>query len=335
MSTEKRVHFWLVFTALSLVLLAACGPARTPDIQLPATTAPMLATPTVQQVLPSLTATLLPPTATPTATATPVPTPAPVRFAVIGDYGQGTQPEADVAALVKSWNPDFIITVGDNNYPSGAAETIDQNIGQFYREYIYPYTGSYGSGADQLRFFPTLGNHDWDTQRGQPYLDYFELPGNERYYDFTWGPLHFFALSSDSREPDGVNRASIQAQWLQAALANTSLPWKIVYFHHAPYASNAEGGVDWMRWPFAQWGASVVLAGHHHVYERLIIDGLPYFVNGVGGGPIYDFHTPVQGSVVRYNRNYGAMLVIADERQILFQFITRLGEVVDSFLLER
>ena len=24
-----------------------------------------------------------------------------------------------------------------------------------------------------------------------PYLDYFTLPGNERYYDFTWGPVHF------------------------------------------------------------------------------------------------------------------------------------------------
>ena len=43
-------------------------------------------------------------------------------------------------------------------------------------------------------------------------------------------------------------------------------------------------------------GATAVLAGHDHDYERLIIDGLPYFVNGLGGGGIYQFTTPVPGS---------------------------------------
>lgn len=42
-----------------------------------------------------------------------------VRFAVIGDYGTAGQNELDVSNLVKSWTPDFIITVGDNNYPDG------------------------------------------------------------------------------------------------------------------------------------------------------------------------------------------------------------------------
>src|SRR5262245_17274080 len=59
------------------------------------------------------------------------------RFAVIGDYGSAGPVEADVAALVKSWNPDFIVTVGDNNYTSGSAATIDANIGQYYHDYIY------------------------------------------------------------------------------------------------------------------------------------------------------------------------------------------------------
>src|SRR5689334_15914290 len=83
-------------------------------------------------------------------------------FAVIGDYGSGEQPEADVANLVKSWNPDLIVTVGDNNYPNGDGKTIDKNIGQFYHEYIYQYNGQYGSGSQTRRFFPTLGNHDWE-----------------------------------------------------------------------------------------------------------------------------------------------------------------------------
>src|SRR5574341_300066 len=43
-----------------------------------------------------------------------------VVFAVIGDYGTGDQVEGAVADLVKSWQPEFIITTGDNNYPSGS-----------------------------------------------------------------------------------------------------------------------------------------------------------------------------------------------------------------------
>src|SRR5207253_9328778 len=39
-----------------------------------------------------------------------------VRFAIVGDYGTGTQTEQDVANLVHGWNPDFVATTGDNNY---------------------------------------------------------------------------------------------------------------------------------------------------------------------------------------------------------------------------
>jgi hypothetical protein len=258
-----------------------------------------------------------------------------VRFAVIGDYGGGGGPEADVAALVKSWGPDFIITTGDNNYPSGSGETIDSNIGQFYHQFIYPYHGDYGEGASVNRFFPSLGNHDWDTSAAQPYLDYFVLPGNERYYDFLWGPLHFFVLDSDSREPDGVGRSSSQAAWLQSRLAASNSPWKIVYFHHAPYTSGLRGPVNWMQWPFAEWGVDFILAGHDHTYERIIQDGIVYFVNGLGGGSIYRLFGAVAGSQMRYNGDYGAMLVEAADQSIRFQFINRQNEMIDDFEFTR
>ena len=70
-----------------------------------------------------------------------------LRVAVIGDYGEAGQPEADVAALIDRWGVDAIVTAGDNNYMDGAAETIDANIGQYYHAYIAPYVGTYGAGA--------------------------------------------------------------------------------------------------------------------------------------------------------------------------------------------
>ena len=257
-----------------------------------------------------------------------------LRFAVIGDYGSGRDEERDVAALVKSWEPEIIITTGDNNYPDGEAETIDEHIGQFFHEFITPYQDSFGKGAQENLFFPSLGNHDWHSPGAEPYLDYFTLPGNERYYDFTWGPVHFFALDSDSREPDGVGRSSVQAAWLQSRLAASTSPWKIVFFHHAPYSSGEHGSMSWMQWPFAAWGADVVLTGHDHTYERISPPGdILYFVNGLGGKSRYDFVDIIEGSQVRYSEDYGAMLVDVFIGRIRFQFINRNGVVIDDFSL--
>ena len=58
----------------------------------------------------------------------------PMRFAVIGDFGDdglastGIGGEPQVAELIESWNVHFVVTAGDNNYPNGAASTIDANI---------------------------------------------------------------------------------------------------------------------------------------------------------------------------------------------------------------
>ena len=324
---------------LLILLLAACMPAQTPLATLP--NEPPAASLTPSQT-PSPTATGTPSTPQAAVPASPLPptdaheaTPVPqnVRFAVIGDYGSGKDAEADVAALVKSWDPEIIITTGDNNYPDGESATIDQHIGQFFHEYIGDYQGSFGGGAEENRFFPSLGNHDWHSPGAEPYLDYFSLPGNERYYDFTWGPVHFFALDSDSREPDGVGRSSMQAEWLQSRLAASTSPWKIVFFHHAPYSSGLHGPVDWMQWPYAEWGADIVLAGHDHTYERILRDGIAYFVNGLGGMSRYDFYGAVDGSQVRYNDDYGAMLVEANEEMVLLKFITRQNELIDTYQL--
>lgn len=261
------------------------------------------------------------------------PTQETMRFAVIGDYGNGSQAEGDVAALVKSWEPELIITTGDNNYPVGAASTIDQNVGQFYHEFIFPYLGGYGEGSDINRFFPSLGNHDWYTPGAQPYLDYFTLPGNERYYDFTWGPVHFFALDSDADEPDGNTSSSVQAQWLQSRLTGSTAAWDIVYFHHPPYSSGIRGDKIWMQWPLREWGADLVLSGHDHTYERIFRNGLVYVVNGLGGSTIYPFGIPVEGSQVRYNDDFGAMLVEASAQQLSFRFVNRANEIIDSYQL--
>jgi tartrate-resistant acid phosphatase type 5 len=268
----------------------------------------------------------------------PPPPPAPprarhVNFAVIGDFGAAGLDEGRVADLIKSRDPDFIITTGDNNYPDGAAETIDANIGQYFHAFIAPYRGTFGEGAKRNRFFPSLGNHDWRAPNAAPYLDYFELPNNERYYDVVRGSVHLFAIDSDPHEPDGIDPESIQAKWLKGALEASSSPWKVVYFHHPPYSSGSHGPTIGMRWPFRAWGVSIVYAGHDHHYERFSVEGVPYVVNGVGGNELYPLGARPPESLAGFDDAHGAVFVEASEHRFASRFVSTDGTTLDELVL--
>ncbi len=271
-----------------------------------------------------------------------------IRFAVFGDYDASASVQA-VANLVDSLNVDFIITTGDNTNNSSGSGPLDEEIGQFYSDYIGNYTGDYGDGSTVNRFFPTLGNHDYLDGSAGPngtittYLDYFTLPGNERYYEFQMGPVHFFAVNSNPEEPDGNTVNSTQAQWLQAALSASTAAHKVVYFHHPVYSSGYHGSTEDLQWPFEQWGATVVLNSHDHSYERILRDDngdgeiLPYFVAGLGGRSIREFNDPpVDGSAAQYNDNFGTLLVQASDSTMTLEFISIEGggTVIDRYTVE-
>lgn len=256
-----------------------------------------------------------------------------IRFAVIGDFGSDLAPEAEVAGLVAARDPEFIITLGDNNYFNGEADTIDRNIGKYYHAFIGHYRGEYGQGSAESRFFPCPGNHDWNTGTLQPYVDYFALPGNERYYEFRRGPVHFFALDSDPHEPDGTAPDSAQAAWLEQALMSSDAPFKLVYFHHAPYSSGYHRGTVAMRWPFRAWGADLVLTGHDHHYERLVVDDLLYVVNGSGGAALRTLNAEEVGAQRATPDVFGAMFVEADPERMTLSFVDPAGGLVDRVAL--
>lgn len=244
-----------------------------------------------------------------------------VRTAVIGDYGVNSPEELAVANMVKGLlKPDIIVTTGDNNYGTGAQ--TDRNIGKYYHDYIGDYKGTYGAGAVTNRFFPAIGNHDWIDPNGyKAHLNYFTLPGNERYYDFVQGPIHWFILSSEDNEPDGITATSKQGKIMTARMAAATEPWKLAVIHDPPYSSGS-GMNDDTEWPFEKLGVTAVMSGDSHNYERLNVKGFPYFVNGAGGQGIGGFGTILPYSVFRDSSHNGAMLIEADETQITFQFFS-------------
>ncbi|MBX3734083.1 MAG: metallophosphoesterase [Verrucomicrobiae bacterium] len=360
-----------------------------------------------------------------------------IRFAVIGDFGQTfadqTFPLDHVAAMIRSWNPDFVVSVGDNNYQLGLAATADVNIGKNFSAFIYPKSTEipveypHPPGAPLYnRFIPCLGNHDYgDVQNthipttanvalSQPYLDYFRralreglsaapnttvafadhavgqtykqgfftgevedyAPFSEaqnlRFFDVRLGTasgpgsVHLFVFDSNPTTPYGrfhqnrpvpnrdgsdspYTEIATQGAWLQRRLASSTARWKIVIFHDPPYnsaagAENAAYQYTYMRWPFQAWGATAVISGHVHNYERLEMpdadaDGqplhgqptIPYFVNGAGGfipEQGFDPSFVIRGSKVRVSQ-YGAQLVTADDNSINFLFFDLDGVLRD------
>jgi len=270
-------------------------------------------------------------------------------FAVIGDFGSHDRHAAAVAALVKSWHPAFIVTTGDDYYKQAGgkgADTYRRSVATYYAAWmkgVPKYHGRKVGTAKVNAFFPALGNHDYTDARPAPktYLNYFTLPGagftnssgRERYYDFTKGPIHFFILDSNPQEPHGVSVLSRQAQWLQRALASSTSSWNVVVDHHPPFSSDtAHGSTVYMQWPFAEWGADAVISGHAHVYERFMQDGIPYFVNGLGGGARHNFAaTSTPEPEVQFDTTWGAQRVVETSSRLRFEFYDVSGRLIDEY----
>jgi len=297
---------------------------------------------------------------------------------LIGDYGLAEAIcESQVVDLMKKiqqqWDVDFMLTMGDNNYYTGICDELETNIGQYFDSW-YPYGKScrnpgVGNSTDfkksretTIRFFPSLGNHDWDTYskygvKNLPYIQYFQYvtsfepqwPGGQFYTvdpvtvinrkDQLKGLFQIFSLNSNlGSKLEFKDDYQKQKDWIQRALNESTATWKIVYFHHSPYTTaEHDPPATWMMWPFGDWGASAVLTGHEHTYERVMRD-IPYVVNGLGGHPyLYELSgpecPPVKGSVVRYNDAHGiALAVVTQDEFRMCMYSTENGITkVDEF----
>ncbi|MFN3430241.1 MAG: metallophosphoesterase [Candidatus Sericytochromatia bacterium] len=203
------------------------------------------------------------------------------RFAAFGDSGRGTSAQFAVSRQLSAWKPELVLHTGDVVYPSGEASSYGPFFVQPYRELI----------AGTV-FYPTLGNHDYRTDKGQPYLDFFEAPrpnaeDTERYYTFKHGNVQFFALDTNQSYAAG----SVQHQWLDAQLAASTATWKVPFFHHPPYSSGDHGSSTGVRAAFGplfeKHKVQLVLTGHDHHYERTKPqNGVVYVVTGGGGADL-------------------------------------------------
>jgi hypothetical protein len=250
-----------------------------------------------------------------------------LKFGVLGDFGNGTRQQRELAAQMAKLHATFryelVITVGDNIY--GGERPQDMR-----RKFEEPYKPLLDAG---VKFYASLGNHD---ERAQSKYAPFNMDG-KTYYTFKApkGDVRFFALESDYMDP-------AQVAWLQKEIASAGEKWKIPYFHHPLYSSGGRHGsrVDLrtvLEPIFLANDVTVVFTGHDHFYERIKPQrDIVYFVAGSGGQLRRGNIDRKSGlTAAGFDTDLVFMAAEIDGDQLFFNAISRTGAVVDSGVIER
>jgi hypothetical protein len=250
-----------------------------------------------------------------------------LKFAVIGDNGNGSHDQYDLASQMAAWHQRFpftlVVMVGDNLYGSERPQ-------DFQSKFELPYKALLDSG---VKFYASLGNHD---SREQRYYKPFNMDG-KLYYSFKAPKqdVRFFALESTYMDDE-------QLKWIEDELKKSNEKWKICFFHHPLYSSARTHGSELklravLEPLFIKYDVSLVLNGHDHVYERIKPqNGIQYFVTGSGGqlreGDLRK-GSPLTAKGDDTNQVFMMMEINGDD--LWFAAVDRSGKVIDSGSMTR
>lgn len=301
----------------ALATLALIAIACTDGEQLPQS-APEAETSPAVQTTPSSTD----PTPAPTAMTTSNSSASSVRFAVKGDWGDGSFAQATVTGRMCEWRETtgftYVLTTGDNFYdPDGSA--TDSN-------YYNPERCLYSDPRHRWR--ASWGNHDDGSSTGDVLLS----PSQPRYYSWTVGDIAFFAY-------DGNDVSQAQREWLRNAVCSSTAAVKVLYGHQSPYSTGSHGSdlvVREMVHPVARdCDARLVLSGHDHLYERSFpIEGVTYIVTGGGGANPHECRTAEDWVAICLSRHH-FLYVEVDSNSIRVRTVGTDGQVFDSVDIQR
>ena len=225
----------------------------------------------------------------------------------VGDMAScASEFDEQVSALVDGLEG-TIITVGDNVYERGTAAEWERCFEPSW-------------GRHKARMKPSPGNHDYAAANGAAYHEYFDVP---KYYAFDLGGWRLISLNSNCAAVECTN-GSEQYEWLRAELDAHRTKCSLAYWHHPRYSSGLHGSTESMEPLFAllnDHGVDVVLAGHDHHYERLVVRGVRHFTVGTGGRSLYPVLRPEPGSEVHDTQTYGALKLRLGEDRYEWEFV--------------
>jgi 3',5'-cyclic AMP phosphodiesterase CpdA len=186
--------------------------------------------------------------------------------------------------------PDIVVHGGDLVY------------GSYRYENWVSFSQSMAPLTELAPLMPIVGNHEFGrlNEIEEMFDRLYSGQGDShgaRYFAFTYGGLRFIALDTESDRQGMADSVSEQDAWLEAELAAAAADPDIqliaVGMHRPMYTLSFYWESDATERDarhalFVQHGVSLVFAGHTHAYERFLVDGVTYIVDGGGGGSLYD-----------------------------------------------
>ncbi|MGW6934996.1 discoidin domain-containing protein [Lentzea sp. NPDC054927] len=254
-----------------------------------------------------------------------------ITIVVSGDIASLTNTEHyETAKLIDQIKPNYIATVGDNQYDSGTLT-----------EFRNHYDKSWGKYKSITK--PATGNHEWyDNLNGyKSYFGAIAYPQGKPYYSWNVGEFHM--VSVDSWPLDEHGSDSEQLAWIKSDLTANTKPCVIGYWHHPRFTSGKYGDNSVMApyWnAFADAKADLLLGGHNHHYERLAplnksgaidqANGMRSAVVGIGGDYLYKERTPRVGVEKYFSDSHGVMKLTLSGRSYSWEVIDTAGRVRDQ-----
>jgi len=237
-----------------------------------------------------------------------------------GDIAQCPGRGAALTAQLLDGLAGIVLAVGDLAYERG---TLDEF------EHCYEPTW----GALKARTFPVPGNHEYETPNAAGYFAYWKEragPAWKGYYSFDLGTWHLIALNSNLKSA----AAAEQESWLRNDLATSPAHCVLAFWHHPMFSSGYNGqmpGTVPLYRVLYESGASVLITGHDHHYERFqplapngIVDephGIRVFVVGTGGARLYPAPFPQPASVTRESGVWGILKLVLHADSYHWEFI--------------
>ncbi|MFW9794779.1 MAG: metallophosphoesterase [Candidatus Thorarchaeota archaeon] len=194
-----------------------------------------------------------------------------LNFYVFGD-SQGYQDGIlEISEIANQENPDFALHCGDLT-PFGQSGQYAEVISALESFSVPVYT--------------TIGNHDIRGGGGARYLEEFGSPT----YSFDIGPAHFTVLNSS-----GSDVQESEMSWLEQDLLQSNSEFKFVFTHIPPFdprigqehAMMNETTAQHLMDLFESQGVNTVFAGHIHMFNETIRNGVRYVVTGGAGASLY------------------------------------------------
>jgi MYXO-CTERM domain-containing protein len=209
----------------------------------------------------------------------------PFRFLAYGDNRTDADAHGAVVRAMSSVPADFWINTGDmvaKGPEPGDWRSFFAVEGPLLRDHCV---------------FAAVGNHELylgDHAGEVAFLRYFggvaEGPSDKLYGSFRWANARFFVLNAMDGWT-GEERDWLRAE-LDRALTEPGLAHRIAVMHWGPFSAGPHGNnpklaqgdvIRMMR----DRKVDLVIAGHDHVYERGMGQGIKYVVTGGGGAPLY------------------------------------------------